>query len=134
MPSSGPVSVFGVRSLFMRARFSQTPAPASSDAASITDTLPIPARRNANANAAPVCPPPTITTLWSIPSRSGTQLSGSGPNRRSASSALASGLEMVVIARVQSGNGGMIEILKRDARAGNQAIQLYLDAFYRTAG
>ena len=81
-PSSGPCKPFGVRSLCMRALVSQTPAAAPSLAASITATLPIPARRSAKANALPDWPPPMMTTLWSMPSRSGTQFSGSGPIRR----------------------------------------------------
>ena len=96
MPSSGPGNVFGVRSTFIRAAFRQTPALFSSSAMSMTETRPIPARRSAQANAQPDCPPPTITTLWSIgrPSgsaRSGTQFCGSGPSSRSASRAPASG-------------------------------------------
>jgi hypothetical protein len=75
----------------MRARVSQMPAPASSAAASITETLPIPARRRAKAKVEPVCPPPTMSTLWSIPERSVTQLSGSGPIRRRVSRAAKSG-------------------------------------------
>ena len=45
----------------IRAPFFQTPACAASAAASITDTLPTPARRSAKANALPLSPPPTIT-------------------------------------------------------------------------
>jgi len=63
MPSSGPGRFFGVLSTFIRAAVSQTPACASSAAASITDTLPIPARRSAKAKALPLCPPPTMVTL-----------------------------------------------------------------------
>ena len=48
-------------------RSGQIPPPRRPRAASITETLPIPARRNAKANAQPVCPPPTIRTLWSMP-------------------------------------------------------------------
>ncbi len=91
MPYSGPGRVFGVRNTFIRAAFSQTPARASSSAMSITATLPIPARRNAKAKAHPLCPPPTITTLWSIPGRSGTQFCGSGPISLSAVRASVSG-------------------------------------------
>ena len=56
----GPGKVFGVRNTFIRAAFSQMPARASSGAWSITDTLPMPARRSAKASAQPDCPPPTI--------------------------------------------------------------------------
>ena len=42
MPSSGPGSVFGVRSRFIRAALSQMPARCSSGAASSTVTLPMP--------------------------------------------------------------------------------------------
>ncbi len=75
----------------MRAAFSQMPARCSSGAASRMVTLPIPARRRAKASAQPVCPPPMMATLWSMPGRSGTQLAGSGPIRRSAVRASASG-------------------------------------------
>ena len=77
----------------MRALVSQTPAAAPSLAASITATLPIPARRRAKANALPDWPPPMMTTLWSMPSRSGTQFSGSGPIRRRVSWATLSGCD-----------------------------------------
>ena len=69
IPSSGPGKLFAVRNTFIRAAFSHTPARASSSAASMTDTLPMPARRSAKANALPLCPPPTIATLWSMPGR-----------------------------------------------------------------
>ena len=50
----GTAKLFGVRSRFIRAAVSHTPALASSSAASMTETLPIPARRSANENALPV--------------------------------------------------------------------------------
>jgi len=107
MPNSGPGSVFGVRSTCILAPLRQIPARSASGAASIAETLPIPARRSAKAKAQPVWPPPTMTTLWSVPSRSGTQFAGSGPWRRSASRAARSGSVMVLhrLSR-ESGNPG----------------------------
>ncbi len=97
MPISGPGRVFAVRNTVIRAALSHTPAASSPSAWSITVTLPIPARRKAKANPHPLCPPPTIATLWSIavpsgPGRSGTQFCGSGPIRRKAVIASLSGL------------------------------------------
>ena len=77
--------------MFIRAALSQMPARSSIGAVSRIVTLPIPARRSANASAQPVWPPRTIATLWSIPGRSGTQLAGSGPIMRRAVRAQASG-------------------------------------------
>jgi hypothetical protein len=75
----------------MRARVSHTPACDASEAASMTFVPPMPARRSAKAKALPVWPPPTISTSWSMPACTGTQLAGAGPSRRSASCAAWSG-------------------------------------------
>jgi hypothetical protein len=91
MLSSGPGKVFGVRNTVIRAALSQIPACVASAARSITATRPMPARVSANEKAQPLCPAPTIMTLWSIPGRSGTQSAGSGPSSRNESRAAASG-------------------------------------------
>ena len=114
MPYSGPGKVFGVRSTFIRAAFSHTPARVSSAAMSMTATLPIPARRNAKAKAQPLCPPPTIIDVVVDPRPVRDPVLRVGPDQPQRVAGAASG---------SSGSGiGGLSPLVRPARARRPAL------------